>query len=109
MAKALSIFETAFDTYSYVRVIGEGGAGRVFEVRTTSNQSLALKCLRPEVASTDKRKRFKNEIDFCSKNRHPNIVQVLDCGIVQWEGKTTLFYVMPKYPETLRDRISKKF
>lgn len=69
---------------------------------------MALKCLRPELATSDKRKRFKNEIDFCSKNEYPNLIHVLDSGIVEWDGKKTPFYVMPKYAGTLRGLMEKK-
>ncbi len=108
MAKNPETFETAFDTYHIIGVIGEGGAGRVFEVKTSSGPTLALKCLRPELASTEKRKRFKNEIDFCSENTHPNLIHVLDWGVAEWDGKRTPFYVMPKYAGTLRGLMEKK-
>src|SRR3990172_5331647 len=102
MATNPETFETVFDTYGFVSVIGEGGAGRVFEVRNSAGLTLALKCLRPELASSEKRKRFKNEIDFCAKNRHPNLIHVVDWGVVEWNGKKTPFYVMPRYLSTLR-------
>lgn len=108
MAKNPETFETAFDSYGVVGVIGEGGAGRVFEVKASSGTTLALKCLRPELASSEKRKRFKNEIDFCSKNEHPNLIHVLDWGIVEFDGKKTPFYVMPKFAGTLRGLMEKK-
>lgn len=96
-------FETAFDFYDVVNVIGEGGAGRVFRVNNSEGKPLALKCLRPELTSSEKRKRFKNEINFCTKNNHPNLIQVLDWGVVEWDKNKTLFYVMPLYPKTLRE------
>lgn len=108
MAKNPEVFETPFDTYRATKVIGEGGSGRVFHVTNNSGASLALKCLRPELATSEKRKRFKNEIDFCTKHNHPNLLQVQDRGLVDWGGKSTLFYVMPYYPSTLREQIEKR-
>lgn len=56
-------------------------------------------------ADTSKRKRFKNEIEFCRRNRHQNILTVHDVGLVA-DGKTsTPFYVMRRYPQTLRKRM----
>ena len=108
MAKNPEKFETAFDNYVVISVIGEGGAGRVFEVKDSSGITLALKCLRPELVSSEKRRRFKNEIDFCSKNKYPNLIHVLDYGVAEWEGKKTPFYVMPRYAGTLRGLMEKK-
>lgn len=108
MAKLPQQFETAFDTYVVTAVIGEGGAGRVFEVKDSSGKPLALKCLHPYLITTERRKRFKNEIDFNAKHDHRNLIQVLDSGL-STEGTTkTPFYVMPKFPETLRSLLSKK-
>lgn len=108
MAKNPEKFETAFDNYIVTRVIGEGGAGRVFEVKNSSSIILALKCLYPELVNSEKRRRFKNEIDFCSKNKHQNLIQVLDYGVAEWGGKNTPFYVMPNYADTLRGAMERK-
>ncbi len=62
MAKAPQAFETLSDTYSVTGVIGEGGSGRVFVVKDTSGKMYALKCLFPHLSTTQKRKRFKNEV-----------------------------------------------
>jgi serine/threonine protein kinase len=105
MVRTIERFETAFDTYKTVRVLGEGGSGRVFLVSNSGGEKLALKCLFPEVLVSDKRKRFKNEIDFCSKQFHRNLIRVLDSGVATWGDKTTPFYVMPFFPQTLRQLI----
>lgn len=108
MARAPQQFETTFDTYHVTGVIGEGGAGRILEVRDSNGTQLALKCLRPEVVTTEKRKRFKNEIHFCFTHQHPNLIKILDFGIVRWDNVSTPFYVMPKFPSTLRNLLSNK-
>ncbi len=46
---------------------------------------------------TTKVKRFKNEIGFCFRNKHKNIISVLDFGQTP-DGK--LFYVMPLFEHT---------
>jgi eukaryotic-like serine/threonine-protein kinase len=108
MAKAPHVFETAFDTYKVERVIGEGGSGQVFAVVDSEGKRRAVKCLSPQLSNTQKNKRFKNEIDFCSKQTHPNIVKVIDSGAAEWNGIKVPFYVMPHYRETLRNLLDKR-
>lgn len=107
MASRLGIqFESAFETYEAIRPIGEGGSGRVYEARVgRTEQLVAVKCLSPNVVSDERRKRFKNEINFCQRQVHPNIVQVVDAGVALLEGKSCPFYVMKLFDETLRSRL----
>ena len=65
-------FETAFGLYVIDEFIGEGGAGRVFGGVGPDDTAVALKVLSEERASSDKRRRFKNEIAFLSRSKHPN-------------------------------------
>lgn len=102
MAKRLQTFETPFDIYTEITVLGEGGAGRVYEVHNDKGESFALKCLSPEAITTERRKRFKNEIGFCQRTAHRNIIRVLDTGVHEVKGVKCPFYVMPKCKGTLR-------
>jgi hypothetical protein len=95
-------FETAFGTYEATDVLGEGGSGRVYGVVRSDGAQFALKALRPELSSSDRRKRFKNEIDFLSKMHHPNIIGVIDYGLWKTAEGTAPFYVMPRIQQTLR-------
>ena len=63
---------------------------------------MALKYLKPEVRSKQKRGRFKNEIGFCMKSNHPNVVKVLDHGLAVVSEVEVPFYIMPLYAQTLR-------
>lgn len=109
MAKINNLeFETMSNSYKAVRKLGEGGAGTVFEITDQDSKTFALKILSSGVVSTDKVKRFKNEMNFLSKNRHDNIVAVLDSGFVMENGKKLPFYVMPLYRQTLRTLITNK-
>lgn len=95
--------KTAFDEYMVSKEVGEGGNGRVFAAKNNSGEMVAIKFL--ERDTTEKRKRFKNEICFCERCHHPNIVRVLDRGYSNIGGEDTIFYVMPLYEESLRRRI----
>lgn len=85
--------------YSLGKVIGNGGAGIVYEARMEDNAPCAIKILSAQQSS--KIKRFKNEIAYCFRNQHKNIISVSDFG--QTDGRT--FYVMPLYGSTLRKLI----
>jgi len=98
----LAVFETAFDVYHAWSVIGEGGAGRVYAVTSSDGAEYALKTIRPEISSSDRRKRFKNEVHFLLKDRHRNIIRVVDAGVSKSERGGAPFYVMPRLAETLR-------
>src|ERR1051326_8056388 len=92
-------FQGIADTYTVVRLKGQGGSGSVYEVTDSEGQTFALKHLRSNIP-TKARKRFLNEIEFCRQHRSKNIIRILDAGPCT-DG--SLFYVMPYYPETLRD------
>jgi serine/threonine protein kinase len=92
-------FKTAFETYEFVQQVGVGGTGAVFEVTAADGEHYALKVLDKTKATRERRKRFENEIHFCSTEWHRNIIHVLGSGITDDESP---FYVMPLYPTTLR-------
>src|SRR6266478_2509549 len=96
--------KTAFDVYTIEGQKGAGGSGEVYEVRDSEGALYAAKILDTAKTSASRLKRFKNEIGFCTKNTHKNIVKVLGSGITE---KGATFYVMPLYAGTLRDLISK--
>jgi serine/threonine protein kinase len=97
-------FETVKALYRPHEVRGQGGSGVVYEVTDEESNRFALKLLSAAVVSTEKTKRFINEINFLQRNRHPNIVPVLDVGyLATEEGVKSPFYVMPLYDATLRN------
>ncbi len=100
--KQKMLFQTTFATYTEVGVIGEGGSGRIFKVVDDSGASWAIKSLDSRKATKEKSKRFKNEVLFCLKNNHPNIVTVVDHGIFVQEKRSSPFYVMPLYQGSMR-------
>ncbi len=99
-----ALLKSAFETYTVKERKGGGGSGVVYEVLDSEGSAFAIKILDPAKTSTARLKRFKNEIDFCSKNTHENIIRVLGSGVTE-TGAT--FYVMPLYSCTLREVMSK--
>jgi serine/threonine protein kinase len=87
MGKVPASFDTAFDTYTTVRPVGEGGAGIVFAVMDSNGDTFALKCLHPKRTDTQRGKRFQNEIEFCAKHPHQNLINVLGSGLVTWDDE----------------------
>lgn len=94
------IFETTFGAYRVDELLGEGGAGRVYGGVDDEGAAIAVKVLAADRATTDKRRRFKKEIEFLARNRHANIVSVIDHGLA---ANGEIFYVMSRYHGSLRD------
>ena len=95
-------FETTFNTFTGTEIVGEGGAAWVYRATDEEGKLYAVKLLKPQSTTREKRKRFENEIDFCSRTKHKNIVPVIGHGVFS-EGKgTSIFYVMPFYSGSFR-------
>lgn len=99
-------FMTTFSRFSSVCPLGEGGSGFVYEVKDENGQRFALKILKKQGITNEKRKRFQNEITFCQRSSHPNIISVIDFGVILDSGVAVPFYVMPLYDSSLRNLIN---
>lgn len=102
-----TVVKTAFGEYKLIEQVGYGGNGRVFSAITGNGDSVAIKFVERNI-SADKLKRFKNEISFCERHGHKNIVEILDRGYIVFDNTEYVFYVMPLYAETLRDKMKAK-
>ena len=92
--------------YRIERTLGEGGMAIVYLARDTRHgREVALKVLRPELATTLGADRFLREITIAARLVHPNILPLHDSG----EAAGHLYYVMP-YVEgaTLRQRLDRE-
>ncbi|MBI4951754.1 MAG: serine/threonine protein kinase, partial [Myxococcales bacterium] len=72
---------TLSNTYTVVRVVGEGGMGRVYEAKHTRIKSkrFAIKTLHPEFArSAEVLQRFYREVEAASSIQSPHVVGVYD-------------------------------
>jgi serine/threonine protein kinase len=86
-------------------LLGEGGAGRVYGGIGPDESPIAVKVLAEERASAEKRRRFRNELAFQARNRHGNIVTVIDHGVTRGADVSGPFYVMRRYEANLRELI----
>ncbi len=69
------------DAYQILRVVGEGGMGRVYEARhlRLRDRRFAIKVLHPELArDPDVVARFQREAESASSIGHPNVIDVYD-------------------------------
>lgn len=100
------IFETTFAAFTATEIIGEGGSGRVYKASDENGSVFAVKMLDPSKASKEKLRRFKNELLFGQRNKHDNIITVIDHGVFKDTKKNSPFYVMPYYKASLRSMLT---
>ncbi len=70
--------------------------GRVYKALDTKiNEKIALKLIKPEIASDKKTiQRFNNELKFARKIRHKNVCQMFNLGEYQGTHFITMEYVV---------------
>ena len=70
--------------YEIIRVIGEGGMGTVYEAKQENPRRLvALKVIRPGMATSNVLRRFKQEADVLGQLQHPGIAQIHEAGMAE--------------------------
>ena len=94
------------DRYVIERELGQGGMATVYLARDVKHdRQVALKVLRPELASRLGSERFLNEIRIAAKLDHPHILTLIDSG----DAGGVLYYVVPYVRgESLRQRLAKE-
>ena len=84
--------------YDQIETIGNGGSGTVWKVHS-NGEEYAVKVI--DSRNSDKIVRFRNEIEFCKTCNHKNIIRLIADG--ECDGNPC--YVMPLYPQTLKNLI----
>jgi eukaryotic-like serine/threonine-protein kinase len=94
------------DRYAIERELGAGGMATVYLAHDVRHdRRVALKVLRPELASILGAERFLSEIKTTANLQHPHILSLFDSG----EADGLVFYVMPYVEgESLRDRLTRE-
>ncbi len=81
--------------YEIIEELGKGGMGKVYRVEDTKiKQEIALKLIKPEIASDKKTiERFKNELKTARNIRHKNVCGMFDLGEEQGTHYIAMEYV----------------
>jgi serine/threonine-protein kinase len=89
--------------YDIERELGAGGMATVYLAQDVKHhRAVAVKVLRPEIATTLGAARFFREIEVAAQLQHPHILPLLDSG----ETDGFFYYVMPLVEgESLRARL----
>src|SRR5438128_1399314 len=78
---ARSFTPTAIGRYKIIRLIGEGGMGAVYEAEQEQpRRTVALKVIKPGLASSDLLRRFEQESQALGRLQHPGIAQIHEAG-----------------------------
>jgi tetratricopeptide (TPR) repeat protein len=98
--------EALRDRYMLERELGRGGMATVYLARDLRHRRyVALKVLKPELATAVGVERFQREIQLAASLQHPNILPVHDSG----EAAGVLWYTMPFVEgESLRERLRRE-
>ena len=78
-----------------LRLLGEGGMGRVYEARQASPDRLvAVKVLRDALATPERLYRFQHEAAVLGRLRHPHVAQIHMAGVHRHGAAAVPFVVM---------------
>ena len=96
---------TLADRYTIEHELGHGGMATVYLAEDRKHgRKVALKIMRPDVASSLGAERFLREVRLAAQLSHPHIVPLIDSG----ESDGVLFYVTPYAPGgSLAERLSR--
>ncbi len=94
------------DRYAIEREVGRGGMATVYLASDVKHRrTVAIKVLRPELASLLGPDRFVREVEIAARLNHPHILALYDSG----DADGFLFYVMPYVAgESLRHRLDRE-
>jgi tetratricopeptide (TPR) repeat protein/tRNA A-37 threonylcarbamoyl transferase component Bud32 len=74
----------AIGGFRIVRVVGEGGMGVVYEaLQQEPSRTVALKVIRPGLASREVLRRFRQEAHALGRLQHPGIAQIYETGTAE--------------------------
>jgi serine/threonine-protein kinase len=107
MADQLERLKAALaDRYTIERELGSGGMATVYLARDVRHErNVAVKVLRPELASVLGPDRFLREIRIAANLHHPHVLPLYDSG----EADGFLYYVMPfEEGQSLREKLAKQ-
>src|SRR6266849_3864326 len=85
----------AIGRYRIIRLIGEGGMGAVYEAEQQQpRRSVALKVIKPGIATGQLIRRFEQESQSLARLHHPGIAQVYEAGTAETAFGTQPYFAM---------------
>jgi non-specific serine/threonine protein kinase/serine/threonine-protein kinase len=88
--------------YEIDHVIASGGMGTVYAAhQTRPRRTVAIKVMRPGVASPAGLRRFEHEAQVLAHLRHPGIAQVYEADTFTSDGVELPYFVMEHIPDAL--------
>jgi len=98
-SSADTLVGTVVGGISIVRMIAEGGMGRVYEGRQQKpRRPVAVKVMNSGITSANMLKRFEYEAQMLARLRHPGIAQIHSVGVHEVRGHTVPYFVMEYIP-----------
>jgi eukaryotic-like serine/threonine-protein kinase len=93
---------TRLGDLTIVRLVGEGGMGRVYEaLQGMPCRTVAVKVMRAGVLSAVAEKRFVHEAQILGRLTHPGIARIYSVGMERIGGDTVPYFVMEYVDEAL--------
>jgi serine/threonine protein kinase/Tfp pilus assembly protein PilF len=90
-----SLIGKRIGAYQPVRLIASGGMGTVYEAKQEQpTRTVALKLLRPGMATRSALRRFQMEAEFLGHLHHVGIAQIHEAGTAEVNGVSTPFFAM---------------
>ena len=88
-------------TYKQKQKILDSSNSEIWIVTDVDNNEFIAKILNKNI-STEKLKRYRNEVNFCRNYRNKHLIEVIDNGIKNINGENYMFYIMPKFDSDFR-------
>lgn len=80
-------------TYKQKQKILDSSNSEIWIVTDVDNNEFIAKILNKNI-STEKLKRYRNEVNFCRNYRNKHLIEVIDNGIKNINGENYMFYIM---------------
>ena len=92
-----NILKTGFlIEYNLMKKITDSANAEIWLVSDKEGKEYIAKILNKNI-STEKLKRYRNEINFSKRNLNKYLIEIIDNGIKNIDGIDYMFYIMPKY------------
>ncbi len=86
--------------FRIIRLIGEGGMGRVYEARQSNpDRVVALKVMKRGFVTGDSLRRFEFEAQVLGQLRHANVAQIHAAGTHEEDGQSVPYFALEYVPD----------